>query len=272
MANSLNPTKSNSSNRLTVPPRHSYSTSVSSSSNVSPSQFIHTTNGLRNKQGSSSMRLSRTNTETTDAYVANQDNQSIQTIDKIPSAKPSVTYQDRLWTQIDVLDDVKKMAQEVRSRGSFFDDKFRKEMSKLKQSQEKLIQTMSQQGFDDMNISEVQNQQLYQLNTNSLQTPTTAMTRTTTNIITEDDNSHNNTGAEGEEEDKAKLVEMAKKQMDQEKITKFFANDEFKFENLKVYDKTTFDEINGYVQQVKQDLMELGKAIKEFDDSTKNIW
>ncbi|CAK9437302.1 uncharacterized protein LODBEIA_P16800 [Lodderomyces beijingensis] len=295
MSNYLMPGRSETSNDLLVPkhPRPS-NTATISSSNLTP-QFFLNPNYPKSKQGSSSasnFRLSRTNTNTTDAYAGGvQDAQSIQTIDRIPSAKPSVTYSDRLWTQIDVLDDVKRMAEEVRVKGSFFDEKFTREMEKLKISQQKLMETMSLQRFDDMSATEDQNQQLYQLNSNTLPTNPT-VTRSASNAtsggrghLEVPDRRGQPRGGTGEGEDDGELEatsnasrvslkdeEEAKTKKQQEKINKFFADDEVRFETLAVYNKEKFDEINGYVQNVKQDLMNLGEAIKHFDDSTKDMW
>ncbi|RLV86215.1 hypothetical protein JA9_004514 [Meyerozyma sp. JA9] len=99
---------------------------------------------------SSLARLSRTNTNADSAYnpPSTFDNQSLRTLDYIPSAKPSVSYSDKLWTQIDVLDDVRKMASDVREKGSFFNEKFNSELEAMKTSQDRLIDIMASQDFD----------------------------------------------------------------------------------------------------------------------------
>ncbi|CAH6722656.1 hypothetical protein CLIB1444_10S03378 [[Candida] jaroonii] len=101
----------------------------------------------RNQSISSGMpfkanKLSRASTNT--EYY---ENQSLRTLDQIPSVKPSITYSDKLWTQIDVLDDVKTMSQQVKEKGSFFNDQFNEDLNKLKQSQEKLIEVMADDNF-----------------------------------------------------------------------------------------------------------------------------
>ena len=313
MSNALAPANSNASNKITgQKSQPSYSTFVSS--NLTP-QFVGNTNTKSRPKPSlgstSSFRLSRTNTSATDAYLSSttQDAQSSVTIDKIPSAKPSVTYLDKLWTQIDVLDDVKRMADEVRAKGSFFDERFTKEMEKLKILQDKLYKLLSLPQFDSLQAKETQNQQLYQLNTNVLLSPvvsqpgtpplqkpsgvplargatnesnqTTPLLDGKSNDLEDEQQQQTQEGqgcaSENADEVNAKLKleeenNKKKKKRQQEKINEFFANDEIKFENLGVYNKATFDEISGYVQQVKQDLLGLGDAIKTFDESTKDIW
>ncbi|EDK36868.2 hypothetical protein PGUG_00966 [Meyerozyma guilliermondii ATCC 6260] len=104
----------------------------------------------RSGSRSSLARISRTNTNADSAYnpPSTFDNQSLRTLDHIPSAKPSVSYSDKLWTQIDVLDDVRKMASDVRERGSFFNEKFNSELEAMKTSQDRLIDIMASQDFD----------------------------------------------------------------------------------------------------------------------------
>lgn len=68
-------------------------------------------------------------------------------------AVPGVGYLDKLWSQIDVLDDVKNMLNEIRSRGSFFDDTFNAELSRLKLAQRKLLDIVSTQPLDKLTTS-----------------------------------------------------------------------------------------------------------------------
>ncbi|KAH3678283.1 hypothetical protein WICMUC_001607 [Wickerhamomyces mucosus] len=71
--------------------------------------------------------------------------------DKVPSSKPTVDYQDKLWTQIDILDDVKRMSEQARREyeeeleNEEIDDVHRnhlKALKQLKQSQLRLLDTM----------------------------------------------------------------------------------------------------------------------------------
>ncbi|CDK27807.1 unnamed protein product [Kuraishia capsulata CBS 1993] len=64
--------------------------------------------------------------------------------DKIPSIKAQVDYQDKLWTPIDILDDVHKLSQKVHVNGSFFDAKHAQSLEELKKSQMKLLCAMAE--------------------------------------------------------------------------------------------------------------------------------
>ncbi|KAI5962899.1 hypothetical protein KGF57_001339 [Candida theae] len=283
----INPTKSNN---LAVPrPQHSYSTSLAS--NISPQHFLTTSNSSNNniaktnsRSGlSSAYRLSRSNTNTTsDAYLANLDNQSLQSIDQIPSAKPSVTYSDKLWTQIDVLDDVKRMADESKIRDRLFNEKYTEQLAKLKESQDQLLQTMSALQIEDTNTNEVQKQQLYQLKTTEIEGRGVNATDDTAGPSRNDNHSESshlsetNQDSDGKESTTSnKEIELSVKE--QAKIDKFFAahgeeynsndDEEDDFQSQTIYKKEVFDEINRYVQQVKQDLRGLSDAMKECTSS-----
>lgn len=101
-----------------------------------------------NRSGSSITRLTTNNSE--------MDNQSVRAIDMIPTAKPNVTYADKLWTQIDVLDDVRNMSNEIKQRGSFFSEDFTTELANMKASQQKLLDTMYKQHYNNMKLNEQQ--------------------------------------------------------------------------------------------------------------------
>lgn len=75
-------------------------------------------------------------------------NESVRTVDRLLTTRPSVTHMDKLWTQIDVLDDVKKMSDEVKQLGSFFNDKFDAELEALKRNQTQLLEVMARQHYD----------------------------------------------------------------------------------------------------------------------------
>lgn len=259
LQNHLQPMRSEGSAKLAVPGRHSYATSVSSfNHNNLSSQHFGSQRPL-----TAHYRLSRSNTNITADNYSTQDSQSIATIDKIPATKPTVTYLDKLWTQIDVLDDVKNMANEVRTKGSFFNDKFNQELDKLKALQEKLLSTMSTQQFNDINNNEHQKQHFYQLNT------ITPSVHPADNLRSEDQTVH-------EDEDEESEKERTKKKAVQEKINAFFKHDDqeedLEFKNQTIYRKENFDEINMYVSQIKKDLKGLGESMKKFDESTREIW
>lgn len=63
--------------------------------------------------------------------------------DKIPSSRPNVDYQDKLWTQIDVLDDVKRMSEQVKmDNNSFFNAEHSKAINELRLAQVELLSTI----------------------------------------------------------------------------------------------------------------------------------
>ncbi|KAI5969898.1 hypothetical protein CANMA_001040 [Candida margitis] len=276
MSANLNPTKSNN---LTVPKsQHSYSTSLSS--NISPQYFFANNNISKTSSRSgaaSTYRLSRSNTNnTSDAYLTNHDNQSIQSIDKIPSAKPSVTYSDKLWTQIDVLDDVKRMAKESKVKDTLFNEKYIQKLAKLKESQDQLLQTMSALQTEDMNTNEAQKQELYQLKTAEIANKTEAVGEDATKSLKSKNSTHESSVPETEQSNAGEVSPSSDSVLEltaeeQEKVDKFFAindeaydsEDEADFQSQTIYNKDVFDEINRYVQQVKQDLRGLGDAMKE---------
>lgn len=63
--------------------------------------------------------------------------------DKIPSSRPNVDYQDKLWTQIDVLDDVKRMSEQTTmDNNSFFNSEHSKAINELRLAQVELLSTI----------------------------------------------------------------------------------------------------------------------------------
>lgn len=178
----------------------------------------------RDKSLSSSTRLTRTNTNNTEL-----DHQSIRTIDVIPSAKPNVTYADKLWTQIDVLDDVRNMANEVKQKGSFFSDDFNNKLDNLKLSQQKLLDTMYKQHYTNMKLHE---QSVYKVDKNLGDNLT-------------------------DKEEKQKLLDE-------------FFNEKIVRESM--YKKQNFDEMHDFIDEIKQDLVEVGDSMNEFDATVSSSW
>ncbi|KAI5962623.1 uncharacterized protein KGF55_003699 [Candida pseudojiufengensis] len=294
------PTKSDNtnSNNLTVP-RHNHSYSTSISSNVTPQYFLGNNNNPQNisksnllkpqNSSTSQYRLSRTNTNTTNevsaTYLGNLDNFSLTTIDKIPSIKPSVTYSDKLWTQIDVLDDVKKLSQEIKQRGSFFNDKFNNELLKLRKSQNKLLETINNNSkFNQEDNNKNDEKKLYQLNQSRVHSSgplTRATTHHSENLlkVKEEEEEENESKEKSSENDNDTNEQSNPNQpnkrskLEEEMIKEFFESDEINFENdITLYSKETFDEIKKYIKEIKIDLKGLGDSIKEFDDSTSKGW
>lgn len=96
-------------------------------------------------------------TQTTqNSEFTNPDAASLRTIDHIATAKPAVTNADKLWTQIDVLDDVKQMSDDVRQRGLFFNDSFSQELAEVKLAQNRLLESMWKQHHSNVKLSDHQ--------------------------------------------------------------------------------------------------------------------
>lgn len=196
-------------------------------------------------QKTGSFRLSRTSTNTNHNEPL-FDNQSLRTLDKIPSTKPSITYLDKLWTQIDVLDDVKAMSEQVKEKGSFFDDDFNTHLNKLKQLQEKLLESMAGQLFNNTNNFERQKERY----------------RAATNILERDD--------ENESRKESRFDDLRHgSQQDRFKST---YGDKRKPNKNTLYNKENFNEINRYVNEVKDNLDEVGRSMKHFEDTTRDLW
>lgn len=228
-----------------VVPQHSYNASISSTSSYGPVGY--NLNPRPNKHGSSASRLSRTNSNNTDMY--SNDLQSIKTTDRIPTAKPSVTYLDKLWTQIDVLDDVRNMSNQVKLKGSFFNDKFNQELEKLKQLQDKLFKVMAKQHFNSYSDKDYQ-KHLYKL---SVTTPNASNPQLLNQISSETKDSE-------EPRDRTN-----------ERLTEFFAYDAQDLKHL-LYKKQNLDEITHYIDDVKVSLDNVGESMKKFDESTRDLW
>lgn len=145
--NGLYPTGSNSLNYLRV--RHSHQGLLSSSATNLP-QFL----GQQRSHTRSHSSFQKILSNTTD--FSGQDGTSVRTIDQSASAKPAVTNADKLWTQIDVLDDVRHMSQEVREKGLFFNDRFSEELAAVKQAQNRLLESMYNQHYAKVTISDHQ--------------------------------------------------------------------------------------------------------------------
>lgn len=65
--------------------------------------------------------------------------------DKVPSARPNVDYQDKLWTQIDVLDDVRRMGEQTTmDNNSFFNAEHSKAIDELRVAQVQLLSTIKE--------------------------------------------------------------------------------------------------------------------------------
>lgn len=288
----------NSSNNLSVPRPliHTKNSSVSSTNTSSLHQHLnHNRNssfngapvysGIGNRSSMQlSSRLSRTNTNTnTQDMQSMMDNESIRTIDKLLTAKPNVTYADKLWTQIDVLDDVKRMSDEVKEKGSFFNEEFNQKLNNLKDLQNKLLEVMSGQHFNSESEQE-HRKQLYKLNTVSIGDSTDHYIKSGD----EEKEKANNADEEEEVNDaQSKQTESMKQKgrlggedhgdiqkMKQRtnKLNEFFDDIACGFDSNILYRKTNFDELNEYAEEIKNSLEKVGDSMKEFDTLRKDLW
>ncbi|GMM37214.1 hypothetical protein DASC09_045390 [Saccharomycopsis crataegensis] len=97
---------------------------------------IATGSALKNsKNNNNNNNNSNNNSNINNAY----DTEYPRQVDKIPSVQPTVNYQDKLWTQIDVLDDVKKMSNEAIENNSFFTPQYENNLKDLKKTQMNLL-------------------------------------------------------------------------------------------------------------------------------------
>lgn len=224
---------SSTNNHHLVVPKKTYSSSISSMNSVIP-QFI---TNHRHSKSSSNMRLSRTNTNT-ESVVAPSINEygSKKAIDNLPTARSSMSYLDKLWTQIDVLDDVRNMSEQVKQKGSFFNEKFNEELAKLKSLQDKLMQAME------------------------------------ANLQTRHIKGHR--GSVIPESQKSVIVEsqsIEDQDIDHEEernITEFFENDHQNREQF----IHGIQETKLYINAVRENLDEVAESMKKFDETTRENW
>lgn len=175
----------------------------------------------------------RSDTNTTEAL--NLDSLSVRTIDQLSTARPSVTMLDKLWTQIDVLDDVKKMAHEVQERGSFLDEEFHEKLLHMKQAQQRLLEVMVRRH----EVSEKDRQEMKE------QLEHGPVERMEEEAIRQDNETK------------------------QKKMHEFFFGAE---KDEAGEDTRDFDDLNDYVDDVRANLAEVAKSMVKFDDTTKNLW
>ncbi|KAK6460053.1 hypothetical protein DFJ63DRAFT_315928 [Scheffersomyces coipomensis] len=241
------------SERQNTGPRHAYNASASSVGSSFNAQIFNSTKA--NRSSSSGVRMGPT-TNSAEAFIntnvggniANE-TQSLRTIDRIPSARPSVTYSDKLWTQIDVLDDVKAMAEEVRQKGSFFNSKFEEELNNLKSSQNNLLKTMSTQHFDDLKTKEAQK--------------TLMKSQSSQRTVASNELDYESNKVKGKEAGISR----------QEKLNEFFDDDEKEKHTRELFNrKQNLDEMNKYIAQIKDDLKAVATSMKKFDETTKEQW
>lgn len=186
---------------------------------------------------------------------------------------------DKLWTQIDVLDDVKRMSEEVKQNRSFFNDRFDDELEKLKFLQYKLLEVMARQHFNNDEETEHQ-KQLYRLNTMHPDEESTNLVHKRKDEIPE----KNETDPEElskiqqDEQEQEKVVgaedhgdgEKMKKRA--QKLNQFFDDITANHENTILSRKTDFSELAVYIEDIKENLAVVGDSMKNFDRMRKELW
>lgn len=178
--------------------------------------------------------ITRSDTNTT-AMALMVDTQSLRTIDQLSTARPSVTMLDKLWTQIDVLDDVKRMAQDVRERGTFLNEEFGQKLVEMKEAQQRLLDVMNRH----QELSEKSRQSMKE------QLEQGPIERMEEEAIRKDN------------EEK------------QKKMHDFFFGDD---QEYGAEESKDFDELNGYVDDVRNLLAQIAESMARFDDTTKDLW
>lgn len=83
----------------------------------------------------------------------------------IPSVKPVVDQHDRMWAELDVLDEVEMAAEETRANKSFFGESHAKVLEQLQKSQLDLIKCIS---VADKRVEKDRYQSLWEQNDDSL--------------------------------------------------------------------------------------------------------
>lgn len=164
------------------------------------------------------------------------DAHSLRTIDQLSTSRASVAILDKLWTQIDVLDDVKLMAEDVKKRGSFFNEDFTSLLYDMKVAQKKLQEVVSRH-------QEVNERARIERNEDAQEIDRVWGL------------------AEGDPEKETEITK--------QKMQKFFFLQETDKPGAQQKD---FDQLNDYVKEVLGSLEVLGLRMKRFDEATKKLW
>lgn len=183
--------------------------------------------------------LSRTATSLTDR-VSDLDAQSVPTVDQLSAARASVNMSDKLWTQIDVLDDVRAMAQEVERSGSFFNDEFSARLMELKETQSGLMEKVLRHQEESERAREIRKRHSWQ-------------------------NYENQEKVGTDEERLAKEQEYTRQRM-----AEFFSSSSKGSVDLE--QMRNFNNLKEYVAEVKHSLSEVGDKMQAFDGTKKKLW
>ena len=166
----------------------------------------------------------------------NQYQESLPAIDQIPTARASAAMLDKLWTQIDVLDDVTAMAEAVKDHGSFFTEEFSSSICHMKESQDKLLDIVIAQQMAAKKAQEEQETRL--------------------------------------KEDEAPPVAFAtqkqKEEQEQLRMSDFFSQPPKPASHNPKLAK--FDELDQYVGEVRESLIHIQDQMNNFDEVRCKLW
>lgn len=180
--------------------------------------------------------VSRVSFERVTRRTSVQDQESLPSIDQIPTARASVAMLDKLWTQIDVLDDVKAMAEAVNEHGSFFTEEFSSSLRQMKESQKALLDKViahQKAGYKAREERERTNENMGSLPKNEV-------------------------SAEQENE------------VVRQRMNDFFSQPPKSVsDNPKLRD---FEELDQYIGEVKTSLHDVHEQMKSFDDVRRKLW
>lgn len=186
-------------------------------------------------------RNSVTNTHYADSLdlPSTHEVKSIKSVDNIPTVKPEVTRMDKLWTDIDVLDDVRNMSEEVKNRSSFFTKEFDEKLNEMKEIQSRLCEVVVRQDLTS--------------NTNDLF------------------RIHHLEKLSTAEKNQSKLEKEPPKISDDDLLSNIIEDNNVDL-NKALYRKQNFEEMSRYVEDVYTHLEALGEKMKDFDSTTRDLW
>lgn len=222
---------------LSLPGGHQSSLLMSNSSLPAFISGAHSSGHRANRSTSSFGKFHKKNNSTELPYQNEMPN--MKSLDYLPSARPNVTFLDRLWSQIDVLDDVKALSNEVMSRGSFFNDKFNEDLVALKQLQNAVLELMARLHADN-------------LINNDHQRKMAEMSQAHEDLL--------------DSEEPAKQENLLKAQI----LHDFFEDERTDFKNI-LYKKQSYEDLNVSVEKIKITLRKLGRSMKEFDANINEL-
>lgn len=169
--------------------------------------------------------------------ISEQNPASINVVDQLLTARASVAILDKLWTQIDVLDDVKAMAEDVDRTGGFFNADFSALLGQLKASQARLLEVVSRHQEQGDRAREQRRE----------------LAKQHSEVASVDEQ-----GIHQHQE------------RTRQRMTEFFSGEAMPVaEGGQLRD---FEELNEYVLDVRHSLGEVSEKITKFDQVTKRLW